>query len=165
MTGGFHILTKTKKRITLFGAVVVMGLSAVVAIAYFTSRGAGAGTASVATAQSVTITAGTASTQLFPGSSADVALSISNPNSFAVRVSSLQLDTGQGTAGFGVDGSHSGCNLASLGVTTQTNSGNGWTIPANGSLGVDLANAVTMSATAVNACQGASFNVYLKAGS
>jgi hypothetical protein len=164
MTRAFQIVAKTKKRLTLFGAVVVMGVSAVVAIAYFTSRGAGAGTASVATAQSVTISAGTAGTQLFPGGSADVALSISNPNAFAVRISSLQLDASQGVAGFGVDGGHTGCNLGSLGFTTQTNSGSGWTVPANGSIGLDLVNAVSMNATAVNACQNATFRVYLKAG-
>src|SRR5690348_4533966 len=46
MTRAFHIISKSKKRLTLFGALVVMAVSAVVAVAYFTSHGAGTGQAS-----------------------------------------------------------------------------------------------------------------------
>jgi hypothetical protein len=35
----------------------------------------------------------------------------------------------------------------------------------NGSLSIDLASAVSMSTSAANACQGASYTVYLKVGS
>ena len=49
MARAFHIVSKSKKRLTLFGALVVLGVSAVVAIAYFSSTGAGTGTASAGT--------------------------------------------------------------------------------------------------------------------
>lgn len=79
------------------------------------------------------------------------------------------LDTSQGTGGLAVDTSHSGCGLATLSFTTQTNGGVGWTIPAkvgavDGTLPITLANALAMSTSAANACQGASFTVYLVAG-
>jgi hypothetical protein len=169
MSRGLRFLTKSKRRLTVFGALVVALATTVAAIAYFTAHGSGTATASVATVQNVTISGGTASTALFPASTADVALTISNPNTFAVHIGSLQLDTTQGTGGFDVDSGHAGCAVSVLGFTTQTNGGSGWTVPAkvgatNGTLSLDLANAVSMSGSAANACQGASFTVYVKAG-
>ena len=75
------------------------------------------------------------------------------------------LDITQGASGFGVDAAHAAasCGTGSLSFTTQTNAGAGWTIPAHGSLPITLANALSMNINAVNACQGASFTVYLKA--
>ena len=170
MTRALHTITKSKTRLTLFGALIVALAATVGAVAYFTSHGSGTATASVGSTQKVMINAGTATTALFPGGSADVALTISNPNTIPVHINSLASDTSQGSGGFSADGSHSGCNVSSLTFTAQTNGGSGWTVPAkvgatNGSLSLDLAGAISMSANAVNACQGASFNVYVKAGS
>ena len=91
-------------------------------------------------------------------------MTVTNPNPSAVQVGSLSLDTTQGTAGFAVDGAHAACGVVTLSFTTQTNGGAGWTIPANGSSVLSLANSLSMSTDAANACQGASFTVYLKAG-
>jgi hypothetical protein len=49
MARAFHIVSRSKKRLTLFGALVVLGTSTVVALAYVTSTGAGTGTASTGT--------------------------------------------------------------------------------------------------------------------
>jgi hypothetical protein len=75
----------------------------------------------------------------------------------------------KGAGGYGVDASHSGCAPASLDFTTQTNGGAGWTVPAragavNGTLAVSLTDALFMQLNAANACQGAQFTIYLKAG-
>jgi len=86
------------------------------------------------------------------------------PNPGAVKVGSLSLDSTQGNAGFAVDGAHAACGVAALSFTTQTNGGAGWTIPASGSSVLSLANALSMSTNAANACQGANFTVYLKVG-
>jgi hypothetical protein len=93
-----------------------------------------------------------------------VVLTITNPNSSSVRVGSLALATGQGSGGFAVDGAHSACVLSTLSFVTQTNAGAGWTVAANGNLSVTLTNALSMTAAAANACQGASFTVYLATG-
>jgi hypothetical protein len=144
-------------------------LTAGAALAYFKSAGSGTGSASAGTTQAVTLTAGTPSTQLYPGGQADVALTISNPNPVRVHIGSLSLNTGQGTGGFAVDGPHSTCGLSTLGYTTQTNSAAGWFIPpkvgaTNGSLTVDLSGSLSMTTSAASACQGANFTVYLTAG-
>jgi len=140
-----------------------------VAYAYWGGSGNGSGTGTTGTAAAVTLTPGTAPSGLYPGGQVDVALAVSNPNLTPVLLSSLALDTGQGTGGFAVDAGHSGCAVAALSFTTATNGGAGWTVPAkvgavNGTLSVTLTNALAMDTAAANACQGASFTVYLAAG-
>ena len=107
---------------------------------------------------------GTASNQLYPGGYSAVAVTVTNPNPGAVKVGSIYIDTTQGTNGFAVDGAHSTCGVAALSFATQTNGGTGWTIPASGSSVLSLTSSLSMSLDAANACQLASFTVYLKVG-
>ncbi len=134
------------------------------AAAFWAGSGNGDGSADTGTTQAVTLSPGTPTAQLYPGGQTAVELSISNPNPGSVRVGSLSLDTSQGTGGFAVDGAHSACGVASLTFTPQTNGGADWTVPGAGSLPVTLTGALSMNANAANACQGASFTVYLQAG-
>lgn len=158
--------TRRAKLIAVVAAVLVLAGSAA---AYWTTSGSGTAAAQTGTAQPVTIAAGSPTTQLYPGGSADVAATISNPNSFPAHVPSLLLDTSQGTGGFGVDSGHAGCAVSALSFTGSNNGGSGYLVPAksgatNGSLPVDLTGALSMSAAAANACQGATFSVFLKVG-
>jgi hypothetical protein len=88
---------------------------------------------------------------------------VSNPNPYKVHVGAVSLGA------VTVDGGHSGCNTASVTVTSpQDNSGAGWDVPAksgavNGSLNLDLANAISMANAANDFCQGATFTVALTA--
>jgi hypothetical protein len=140
------------------------------ALASFTAFGSGTGSAAVATSSDVSIAPGAAVAGLYPGGSGELALTISNPNTFPVRVGSLSLDTSRGSAGFVVDSGHAACAHPSLSVTTQNNGGSGWLLPAkvgatNGTLSLALAGAVAMGLDADAACQGASFTVYVRTGS
>ena len=138
--------------------------------AFWTGGGSGTGAGSSGTAvQAVTLSPGTTSGGLQPGGQRDVVLTVSNPNLAEVSVRSLAVDTSQGTNGYSVDAGHSGCNVAALSFATDTNGGAGWTIPekigaVNGTLSVTLTNALSMSAGASNACQGATFTVFVAAG-
>jgi hypothetical protein len=140
-------------------------LVAGVAVAYWISGGSGSGAASSGTTTPVTLSPGTPTAQLYPGGQASVVLTITNPNPGSVRVGSLALDTTQGTGGFAVDGGHSSCGLASLSYATQSNGGAGWTLTGGQVLSVTLPNALSMATSAADACQGASFTVYLRASS
>ena len=132
------------------------------ASAWLTATGSGDGSGSAdVTMQDVTLTASTPSAKLYPGGSSAVAATISNPNASSAHVGSLTLDTTQGDQGYAVDGGHSGCVPKTHLTFTPQNAG--WTIVANGSLPVTLTGAVSMSASAPNACQGATFTIYLKA--
>jgi hypothetical protein len=131
--------------------------------AYFTHPSTGNGPASVAAAAAVTIAPATPTGGLYPGGSADVALTISNPNPFQVRVGSLVLDTSRGTGGFAVDAGHAGCSAPRLSFPDNSGGGTGWYVPPNDALDLDLPAAITMGVGADDACQGATFTVYLEA--
>jgi hypothetical protein len=148
--------------------VVASVLLGSAAAAYWTAASSGGTTATATTSQAVTVSPGVPTTQVFPGGSAAVAVTLSNPNAFPVRVRGLVLDTARGTGGFGVDGGHASCGVASLSYSTQTNGGTGWTVPprvggVDGSLPAELTGALSMAVGAADACQGAGFTVYLDA--
>lgn len=151
-------------------AGVLAGLGVgTLASAHWTASGAGRVTGTSGTTLALTLAPATPTATLSPGGQTDVKLTIANPNTLAVRVGSLSLDTTQGGAtGFAVDAGHAGCAVASLSFTSQNNAGAGWTVPptvgpATYSLSVTLTNALAMNANAAQACQGAVFTVYLAA--
>jgi hypothetical protein len=136
--------------------------------AFWSAGGSGAGNGGSGTVQAVTLSPGTISGELAPGGSRNVVLTVTNPNTAEVSVRSLSLDTTQGTNGYSVDAGHAGCNVNSLTLASQNNGDAGWTIPkkvggANGSLSVTLTNALSMTAAANNACQGATFTAFVTA--
>jgi hypothetical protein len=149
-------------------AVAAVGTSG--AFAYYNATGAGAGSTAVGNALALVISPATGSPLLAPGASGDVALTISNPNAYAAHVGSLALDTAHGDGGFAVDSGHSGCASPELSFTQQDNVGDGWLVPprvgnVDGQLHLDLSDAVAMGVGADDACQGATFTVYLSAAS
>jgi hypothetical protein len=155
----------TRTHLSRLAAVAVTGLlvAGVAAYGAWSVSGSGTGSASAATASTLMLTPGTPATALYPNGSADVATTIANDNPFPVHVSSIALDAGHGANGFAVDAGHSGCDLSTLSFASQNNGGSGWDIPANDTLDVDAADAVSMSGAAGDACQGASFTLYLTA--
>lgn len=159
---------RTPRR-TLLVPLVVGALALVLAgsaSAYWRVAGGGSGTGGTGTTAAVTLSPGTPTAGLYPGGTADVVLTVTNANASPVLLGSLVLDTSQGTGGFSADAGHSGCAVTALSLPNQTNGGSGWTVPGkvgavNGTLSVTLSDALTMSVAAANACQGATFTVYL----
>jgi len=158
----FHLEGK-KRKLTLAAILAVAATAIGVAVAAWTTGGSGSGQVQAGSATSMTISAGTPSSSLYPTASSDVAATVSNPNPYKVHVSSISLGA------VSVDAGHSGCNLGSVSVTSpQDNGGSGWDVPAksggvNGSLNVDLTGAISMSNAANDSCQGATFTVALTA--
>jgi hypothetical protein len=155
--------------VVAIAAAVVAATVVAPAFAYWSSAGNGMSATSAATSQAVVLGVGSPTAQLYPGGASDVALTISNPNLFPVHVGTVSLDTTSGTAGYAIDGAHTGCALTVLGFQSQTNGGSGWTVPkkvgtTNGTLPLDLAGALTMTTDAASACQGGTVAVYLTAG-
>jgi hypothetical protein len=153
-----RIFGNKKRKFIAITVLAIAGSVVAVAIAAWTTGGSGSGQAQAGTAASMTISAGTPSSSLYPTASADVAASINNTNPYKVLVSSIALGA------VSVDAGHSGCNTSSVHVVSpQTNGGTGWTVPASGSLAVDLTSAISMDNTANDSCQGATFTVALTA--
>lgn len=158
-------LTTHRRPLLALGIVLLLAASAG---AFWRAAGDGGAQLRLQDARVLRITAGAASPHLVPGGDTDVLLVASNPNPFAVRVQRLVLDAATGTAGFGVDAAHEGCDLAALTLTPQDNAGAGWTVPprtgeVDGELQIALANALAMDAGAGADCQGAIFAVHLAA--
>lgn len=148
---------------------IATAIGAGTAYAYWSAGGAGTGPGSTGTTVAITLSPGTPSAGLYPGGQSNVVVTASNPNTSPVHIGSLTLDPSQGTGGFTVDAGHAACAVSTFMFAIQTNSGAGWTMPAkvgstNGSLVITLSNALTMSSTAANACQGSTATVYLVAG-
>lgn len=153
-----------RTRLVVIATLMMIGFAFIgVASAYMVAAGGGTGSAGTGTTLPVTLTPAVPTSQVFPGGQSAVALNINNPNPGPVRIESLALDTSQGTGGFAVDGAHSGCSVAALSFATQTNGGAGWTAPGDASLSVTLPDALVLDLAAGNACQGASFTIYLMA--
>ena len=98
-------------------------------------------------------TAGSASTPLYPGGTGDVSLEVNNPNPYAVTLVSV---AGSGTISH--DLGHSACTTT--GVTFTNQSGLSTTIPATATnYQIHLSGAVSMSPASSSGCQGATFSI------
>lgn len=146
-------------------AALALGVSA---FGYFTSSGSGGGSSTVGDTEPVSLEAGEPVEFLYPGTSADVAVTITNPNPGRVFIGSLVIDPSFGDDGFAVDGAHGDCDLSTLTYVTQDNNGDGWYVPGSNAppaeLELDLEDAISMDTSAANECQGADFTVYLVVG-
>ncbi len=156
---------RTSARAFVVGVVLLLVTAGTVtaASAYFSGRGSGAGTARSTTPVAVTLSPATPTAQLYPGGTAGVSLTVVNPNAATLHLTTLALDTTLGTSGFAVDTGHATCATSVLSFASQTNGSVGWNVPASGSLAITLPTSLAMGASAGNACQGASFTVYLAA--
>ena len=125
-----------------------------VAIAAWAVSGSGSGYAKAGTASALTLGDASAATtaDLYPGATGSVKLSITNPNAFAVRVTTVN---GNGTI---TSDKGAACN-ASTGVTFTNQSGLTLDLAAGATSTFTLAGAVSMSNASDNSCQGALFTI------
>jgi len=158
------VRTRTRKTVLLVATALLVVVGGA-AYAFWTTSGSGSAAATTSGTAAMTLSPATPTAELYPGGQAAVVATVANPNASTVRIGSLALDPTQGNGGFGVDAAHPGCAVSTLSFTTQTNGGAGWTVPGHGSLPLSLAGALSMSTSAANACQGATFTVYLKVAS
>jgi hypothetical protein len=134
------------------------------ASAYWSGSGDTAGSGATGAGLPLVMAPASTSTSLRPGGTADVVLTISNPNTADVHVATLALDTTQGASGMSVDAAHLSCDTSTLTFVTQTT---GWTVPArsgsvDGTVTIVLGGAISLSDAAADSCQGAQFDVHLK---
>lgn len=176
------------KRVTAVAVFVAAAFAfAVAGLAYFTTIGSGHGYVSVANTQNLTVSSalhsgalggasaasdvGAGSSALYPGGSADLTAIVHNPNPDPVRIHSFVLDLGRPSEGITND--RSGCTSGgNTGSSTNSVTFNGPVLNGAtdfdflpGNTTVTLHNALSMSTSAENACQGATFTVYLQAAS
>jgi hypothetical protein len=147
---------RVSKKFFLVVAVVV-GLMATGAIyAAWNTSGSGNGYAKAGTASALTIGDASASTtaDLYPGSTGAVKLKVTNPNPFAVRITTVAKQaSGTITSDKGV-----ACN-ASTGVTFTDQTGLALDVAGGATSTFTLSGAVSMTNASDNSCQGAIFTI------
>jgi hypothetical protein len=143
-----------RRRWTVLATVAVGALVAGAAIAAWSVSGSGSGYAKATTATLLTVGDASASTSadLYPGGTGAVKLMVTNPNGFAVRITSVS-GTGAITSDKGA-----ACN-ASTGVTFTNQSGLTLDLAGGATSTFTLAGAVAMSNSSDNSCQGALFTI------
>jgi hypothetical protein len=146
--------TPKKNRIVrrVFGVFFALGalMAGTVAFAAWTSNGIGTGTATAGTAKNLTI-AVTNVSGLYPTGTFNVPFTVTNPNSYAVQLSKVQLQS---------------VTVNNVGCTASVVSGADFTdtdVIAAGATSASRNFSVTMSNSAEDACQGAVFTLTLKA--
>lgn len=144
-----------RRRVSVVIAAVIaitIGAGAGTAYAYLTSSGSGSGSGSTATALNVTIaTNGTSAGLLQPGGTGDLVITATNPNNFAVQITSLTL------------GTVTGCTTPDVSLVTPSTSYLPFTIPKNAtSERLVITGALTMGVGASNDCQNKSLTVPLQ---
>jgi hypothetical protein len=143
------------KRQHKFGAAfLAISLSGTaVAFALWSASGVGTSSAKALTAQSLTVTAATATADLYPGFTlGDVFFSVNNPNPYPVTITSMTPGT--------ITTSNPACLATN--ITVASASGLSIAVPANSTAtGQTIANVVTMAASAPDACQGVTFTIGL----
>lgn len=144
-----------RKVVFVLAAIVVLVLSSIVLAAWSTS-GSGNGYAKAGTASALTLNDASASTtaDLYPGANGSVKVSITNPNSFPVRITAVSKQA----AGSITSDKGAACN-ASTGVTFTNQSGLALDLADGATSTFTLANAVSMTNASDNTCQGAVFTI------
>jgi hypothetical protein len=133
----------------LFGIIAVSS----VAYAAWTATGGGQGYAKAGTAQALTTVdvSATTTATLYPSHTGDVLLKITNPNPYAVTVTTV---TGSGA----ITSAPAACNL-STGVTFTNQTGLSLVVPASSAAQFTLTGAAAMSNASDNSCQGSIFTI------
>jgi len=147
-----------KRALVALGCTCALAVAGV-ALAYFTSSGSGTGSASVGSSSAVTLHASIAS-NLYPGASSPVTLTVDNPSSGSQRVgtvtlSSITVDAGHSTCSTTIGGGNPDFTMAAVPVNQVFGPGNGQSVTPTGTL--------TMNETGANqdACQGATLTLHL----
>ena len=145
-------MKRRNKAIVAFAAFTALTSGA--ALALWSASGTGFGQAKALTAQSITVTAATATADLYPGFTAgDVFFTLTNPNPYAVTMTSMTPGT--------VTSSNPGACPASN-VTVAAATGLSLTVGATATSSTQsVVDVVSMAAAAPDGCQGVTFTVAL----
>ena len=152
-----RILSRLPRTFVVTAAVILLGVAAGSAYGYWRTSGSGSGTASTGTAQAVTIEAanGSPATKLIPGNTADLVLTLDNPNSYAVTIVGIAQNTGGSVSIVG----GAGCTAGNSAVSVPTQSGLSVAVAPGSGQTVHIAKGAAMGTASNSGCQGASFQI------
>lgn len=146
---------RVSRKFVISAVAVFAGLTVGIAAAMWSSNGTGSGGSQARTAQTVTVTAATGTADLYPGfADGDVYFSLTNTNPYPISFTAAD-------AGTITSSNPTGCPASLLTVDDVT-SGLDLQVAANDtSSTLNVADVVTLDASAPDACQGVSFTIAL----
>lgn len=152
--GARHVRRRTPV-LTVVAAVVALLVGSGSAYAYWTTAGTGAGSAATGAALPVTLLTANAgvSTRLVPGGTADLSITVSNPNPWPVTITGVAQAAGSIT----VSGASGTCTTT--GVTVPTANALSINVASGASVDVTVPSGAAMSTASQSGCQGASFRI------
>jgi hypothetical protein len=144
------------RRTVLAGTATALALGVVVGTAFAFVRATGSKAASGKVGHPAAIivehATGTVSSVLFPGADADLALTLTNPNTGTAKVTGIAQDGTVSVSG------GTGCTKTNAAVTVRTLTGLSVTL-AHGTHSVTVVTGAAMGSAAVTGCQGATFHI------
>ena len=148
------VIAADKIKIGLALAGLAVTLAASVTFGGWSIAGTGNGYAKAVTPTALTLNDASAATvaDLYPGATGNVKVSITNPNAFAVTITTI-TGTGAITSSTGAT-----CD-ASTGVTFTNQTGLSLALAAGATTTFTLNGAAAMSNASVDACKGATFTI------
>lgn len=145
-------------RSLVIGALIAatLGLGSGWAYAFVNSTGSGVGVAAVAKDPPITMVAATATPDslLVPGQSADLTMTLDNPNDFAVQIISIAPDPTRSVTASGGQG-----ECTNTGVVVDAQTGLDVVVASGDGVVVHLPHVVSMGTNSESGCQGATFDV------
>jgi hypothetical protein len=146
--------TRLTRKIVISAIAVFVGLGIGMAAALWSSTGTGAGRAEARTAETVTVAAATGTADLYPGfADGDLYFTLANTNPYPITFTAAD-------AGTVTSSNPTGCP-ASL-VTVDDATGLSLDVDAADTSSTEsIADVVSLSSTAPDACQGATFSIAL----
>lgn len=154
MTSRLGALRTVGPAVLAIGALGLGVLTTGTAYAFWSTTGGGTASASAASALPVDVVVTVSGGTLHPGAHLSVTPTFSNPNPFAVTITSV-------TPGAVTVSGGTGCTAGNSGVSFSALSGP-WTVPAGGrTTGDTVADAVRMATTSDTGCQSATFTAAL----
>lgn len=156
MHDAISIIFASRARLTVALALVAAVIAGGVTFgSWAVGSDPGNGYAKAKSSANLTLSDSSASTtaQLFPGGTGDVVVKVTNPNPFAVTVTSVK-----GTGGAITSDKGAACNL-STGVSYTDQTGLSLSLAAGATGTFTLAGAASMSNASDTTCQGAVFSI------
>jgi hypothetical protein len=141
-------------------AAIALGLAtaaaATTAVAAWLASGGGDASAKAGTFASLTLADASAGMtgDLFPGGAGDLKLKVTNPNSFAVTITTVSLQSGGS-----ITSNVAACTTGGTGVSFTNQTGLSLALAAGATTTFTLDDVVAMSSASHNSCQGALFTI------
>lgn len=154
-------VNRRTKVILTVAAVVAVAVNAGVAWAYWSITGSGTGAAVAGSSIELTLKGQSDEAEpLFPGSTSDLTVTVTNDNNFPIQITTLMPGKGATTA----DDEHRTAGCRSTGVVVAKNLNTvSWDVPKN-SIGVfTVPDGIKMTNQSDTACQGAVFTIPVQA--